>query len=149
MCRIAGNTAADDDPHEIPLARQPLAGIVKPPSQLQAAEFRVHHHLDAVERFALRPVIADESRVSDLIEVVIILVQLEIEDQAARRRYELPLIFDSNLPFGEVRQLALELLARPDIRHVGKTLPLQRCHSLPIGLLERPDYKVLLKLLEV
>ncbi len=75
-------------------------------------------------------VIADKAVVGDLLEVVPILEQLEIEDQAAGRRDELALIFDADLPFGKYPELALELLLRPGL-HAGKTTLLQRDHLLP------------------
>ena len=50
VLRIAGDPAADDDTHEVLLAREPLAGVVEPAGQLEAAKVGIHHHLDPVER---------------------------------------------------------------------------------------------------
>ena len=78
-----------------------------------------------------------------------VLVQLEIEDEAAAGRDQLALIFDADLAFGENGQLALELLPRPDVVHGGKALPLQGHHVFVIAGPQRPDDQVLLEFFQV
>src|SRR5262249_19882857 len=107
---VAGNATANHDAHQISLAGEPLSCVVEAAGEPTAAVLRVDHHLDPVERRPGGLVVADEAAVRDLVPAAPVLVELEVEDQAAGARHQAPLVFDAELTLGEAGDLAGELL---------------------------------------
>ena len=93
-------------------------------------------------------VVPDVSVVGNGVERVPVLVHLEVEDQAARRRDELALILDADLALGKDGELAVELLLGPRL-HARKAALLERDDALPVLRTERPHDEVLFELLQV
>src|SRR5262249_40383347 len=112
------------DAHEVSLAGQPLACVVKTAGEPPAAILGIDHHLDPVERRPGGLVVADEAAVRDLVPVAPVLVELEVEDQAARAGYQPSLVLHAELAFRKAGDLA------------GELLPGGSLHSREAGLLQ-------------
>src|SRR5690606_16560976 len=95
----------------VEVAAELLAGIVEATRELLPAIVRVDHHLDAVERVALRIVVSDVTSVGDAEVVVPLGVVVVVDDEGRRGSYELTVHLDADLALGEVRDLALERVA--------------------------------------
>ena len=143
---VAGDPAADDHPLQVPLAANLLSYVVNPPRELHAAKLGIDHDLDAVERVALRIVIADVAVVGNFLPVVPGGLRIVLDDQAARRSRQLSVDLDADLPFGKDLQLAFDLVAGPGLQ--PRKAPQMHLHQRVVILhAKRADNGVALKIL--
>ena len=112
---IAGTATSHDDPCQATFTAKLLACFIHSARQFQSPIFGVHHHFDSIQGVTLGIVIADVATIGDCLPVVPFGVHDRIDDQAARRGDDFSLVFHTQLAFGEDRQLAFDLLARPTL----------------------------------
>ncbi len=135
---VAGDAPTDDDPAQVALAADLLARVVQPPRQAVAAELGVDHDLDPVHGIAVGIVVADVAVVRDLFPVLPLGVEVVIDDQARRRRDDVAVVLDADLPLGEIFELALEMLALPR-QHAREAGQLQLDQGVEVADLEPPQ----------